>query len=91
MYQEVWDLIDRNYSNLEDDECTMLVSKDDVHIGDAVDELFSKAQGDGRIRSYNVEVPCVFDSVGLAIYVLIISWINEDGSLGTYYTEIHCC
>ena len=66
----------------------MLFSKDDVHIGDAVDELFSKAQGDGRIRCYNIEVPCVFDTVGISICVLIVSWINEDGSLETYYTEV---
>ena len=88
MYQELWDLIGTNYSDPEDDEYAMLFSKDNIHIGDAVDELFSKAQGDGRIRSYNIEVPCVFDTVGISICVLIVSWINEDGSLGTYYTEV---
>lgn len=88
MYQELWDLIGRDCSDPEDDEYAMLFSKDDVHIGDAVDELFSKAQGNCQIRSYNVEVPCVFDTVGMAIYVLIVSWVNADGSLGTYYTEV---
>lgn len=88
MYQELWDLIGRDYSDPEDDEYAMLFSKDDVHIGDAVDKLFSKAQGNCQIRSYNVEVPCVFDTGDMAIYVLIVSWINADGSLGTYYTEV---
>ena len=88
MYQELWDLIGRDYSDPEDDEYAMLFSKDDVHIGDAVDELFSKAQGNCQIRGYNVEVPCVFDTVGMAIYVLIVSWVNKDGSLSTYYTEV---
>ena len=91
MYQKIWDLIDRDYSDPEDDECTMLVSKDDVHIGDAIEELFSKAREEGQVRDYNIDVPCVFDSIGMAIYILIVSWTDKDGSLYTYYTEIHCC
>lgn len=88
MYVELWDLIGRKYTDPEDDEYAMLVSKDGVHIGDAVDELFSEAQGNCQICSYDVEVPCVFETVDMAIYVLIVSWINADGSLGTYYTEV---
>lgn len=89
MYVELWDLIGRKYTDPEDDEYSMLFSKDGVHIGDAVDELFSKAQSEGRVRSYDISVPCVFDTIGIEmIYVLIVSWINADGSLGTYYTEV---
>ena len=69
----------------------MLVSKDGVHIANAVEILFSKAKakGEGRIREYNIEIPCVFDTIGIEmVYVLIVSWINADGFLGTYYTEV---
>lgn len=89
MYAELWYLISRKYTDPEDDEYTMLVSKDGVHIVNAVDTLFSKAKGEGRIRKYNIEIPCVFDTIGIEmVYVLIVSWINADGSLGTYYTEV---
>ena len=89
MYVELWDLIGRKYTDPEDDEYTMLVSKDGVHIANAVETLFFFSQGEGRIREYNIEIPCVFDTIGIEmVYVLIVSWINADGSLGTYYTEV---
>ena len=89
MYAELWNLIGRKYTDPEDDEYTMLVSKDGVHIANAVETLFSKAKGEGRIREYNIEIPCVFDTIGIEmVYVLIVSWINADGTLGTYYTEV---
>lgn len=89
MYVELWDLIGRKYTDPEDDEYAMLVSKDGIHIANAVETLFSEAKGEGRIREYNIEIPCVFDTIGIEmVYVLIISWINADGSLGTYYTEV---
>ena len=89
MYVELWDLIGRKYTDPEDDEYAMLVSKDGVHIANAVEILFSKAKGEGRICEYNIEIPCVFDTIGVEmVYVLIVSWINADGSLGTYYTEV---
>lgn len=90
MYVELWDLIGRKYTDPEDDEHTMLVSKDGVHITNAVETLFSEAKGECRIREYNIEIPCVFDTIGIEmVYVLIISWINADGTLGTYYTEVY--
>ena len=89
MYQELWDLIGRDYSDPEDDEYTMLISKDGVHIANAIEILFSKAKGEGRIREYDIEVPCVFNTIGVEmVYMLIVSWINADGSLGTYHTEV---
>ena len=89
MYVGLWDLIGRKYTDPEDDEYAMLVSKDGVHIANAVEILFSKAKGEGRIREYIIEIPCVFDTIGIEmVYVLIVSWINADGSLGTYYTEV---
>lgn len=57
MYVELWDLIGRKYTDPEDDECAMLVSKDGIHITNAVETLFSKAKGEGRIREYNIEIP----------------------------------
>lgn len=89
MYVELWNLIGRKYSDPEDEEYTMLISKDGIHIANAVDETFSKAKGEGRIREYDIEIPCVFDTIGIEmVYMLIVSWINADGSLGTYYTEV---
>lgn len=60
MYVELWDLIGRKYTDPEDDEYAMLVSKDGVHIANAVEILFSKAKGEGRIREYNIEIPLRF-------------------------------
>ena len=88
MYVELWDLIGRKYTDPEDDEYAMLISKDGIHITNAVETLFSKAKGEDRIREYNIEIPCVFDTIGIEVYVLIVSWINADGTLGTYYTEV---
>ena len=88
MIQELWDLIGRDYSDPEDDEYALLFSKDGVHIGDAVEKLFSEAQGNCWIRDYDISVPCVYESIRIAIYVLIATWIDKDGTLQAFYQEV---
>ena len=70
------------YNNLYE-----LLEKDEF-IGDAVNNLFVNAQANGWIRDYSIEIPYIYGSINLEIYMLIISWINSDGSLGTYNEPI---
>lgn len=86
MTQMLLDLIDNEFS----DECgdTILFNKDGLHIGDVIDNLFSTAEDTKRVKSYNIAVPCIYEDWKMSVYMLIVSWINADGSLDTYYERI---
>lgn len=57
MYVELWDLIGRKYTDPEDDEYAMLVSKDGVHIANAVEILFPKLRAKVESASITLRSP----------------------------------
>lgn len=86
MTQALLDLIDGEFTNENGD--TTLFNKDGLHIGDAVDHLFSTAEGNAWIKNYNIAVPCIYEDWEMSVYMLIVSWVNADGYLDTYYERI---
>lgn len=86
MYHELYELLEKEFT--DGNENLMRYNEEDEFIGDAVNNLFVNAQVNGWIRDYNIETPCIYEGSGLEIYMLIVSWINSDDSLGTYNESI---
>lgn len=86
MYHDLYELLEKEFTDGNGN--LMRYNEEDEFIGDAVYNLFVNAQANGWIHDYNIEVPCVYESLSLEIYMLIISWVNSDGFLGTYNESI---
>lgn len=86
MYHDLYELLEKEFTDGNGN--LMRYNEEDEFIGDAVNNLFVNAQANGWIRDYNIEVPCVYEGLSLEIYMLIISWVNSDGSLGSYNESI---
>lgn len=86
MYHDLYELLEKEFTDGNGN--LMRYNEEDEFIGDAVNNLFVNAQANSWIHDYNIEVPCVYESLSLEIYMLIISWVNSDGFLGTYNESI---
>lgn len=86
MYHDLYELLEKEFTDGNGN--LMRYNEEDEFIGDAVNNLFVNAQANDWIRDYLIRIPCIYESLNLEIYMLIISWINTDGSLGTYNDSI---
>lgn len=86
MYHDLYELLEKEFTDGNGN--LMRYNEEDEFIGDAVNNLFVNAQANDWIRDYLIRIPCIYESLNLEIYMLIISWINSDGSLGTYNDSI---
>lgn len=67
----------------ENDELKLCNSKED-YLPQAIEDFFSNAQVNARVRDYNVDFICAVESPGVNIYVLAVSWVNTNGVLDIY-------
>lgn len=81
MRYELCNLLEDFYD--ENDELKLCNSKED-YLPQAIEEFFSNAQANTWVRDYNVDFICAFESPGLDINVLAVSWVNADGTLDIY-------
>lgn len=86
MYHDLYELLEKEFT--DGNQNLMRFNEEDEFIGDAVNNLFVNAQANGWICEYSIEVPCVYESIGLDIYMLIIAWVYPDGALATYNETI---
>lgn len=86
MYHDLYELLEKEFTDGNGN--LMRYNEEDEFIGDAVNNLFVNAQANDWIRDYLIRIPCIYESLNLEIYMLIISWVNSDGSLGTYNESI---